>query len=527
MTAALSLTLSYFTAACAGSVLVALMLDAGLRRAATRWPALGAHRSIWLAAQCAVVLMFALACAPLPRNTMAPSLALPAAPVPQARSHPEQSHPVVFEHVVTATPARPAPMSAHEAPADVGRLALVWLPAAWFAIYLTGLVWHVASSLRTQRRWRHWLLRESRVVSADALHTWPAVGPKQRASIARMRLTVRTTDLPVSPMLFGVRRACLLLPAHVSALAVNQQRLIVAHELTHRQRADPLWLMLSAALGVMFWFSRPFQRLDAGLREAVELGCDDAVLAGRNAGERRSYAAALVAQLRLQLQWQGHACAAPAFGNCGVTARVQRMQSARPPRMSRRTRVLASACMLAFAAVSATLQPAFSAARASAPVVALSPIPAPAAWVYPLDQVRVTALYGVRSPNVPTGHHGADFAAPRGTPVHAVAPGTVAQVAFDPAWGHFVRVDHGGGMSSLLIHLEHAAVTKGQRIAAGALLGASGSSGKATGPHLHLEYWRDGRRLDPEIMLADLSARASAKALARRRSQGFPLPTDQ
>ncbi|RYE92155.1 MAG: M23 family metallopeptidase [Oxalobacteraceae bacterium] len=177
---------------------------------------------------------------------------------------------------------------------------------------------------------------------------------------------------------------------------------------------------------------------------------------------------------------------------------------------------------------SARLQPAFS---ASVPSIAPAPPIAPqaplATWRYPLDRPRITSLYGVVSPSVPKGHHGIDLAAPRGTPVLAVAAGTVLEAAFDAAWGHYVRVDHGADTSSLLIHLDRIDVAPGQRVKAGELLGTSGASGKATGPHLHLEYWEGRQRLDPVQMLPDLLQHATKKAIARREAQGNPVPTDR
>ena len=496
------MALLYFGAACAASIVFAFVLGVLLKGAAARWPALAAHRSVWLLAQAAVVLVFALACAPLPRSPVAPTLALP-----QASAD-------------TTDIAADAVPNAALAPAVIApqRLALESLPVAWLGVYLAGLCWHTAASLRSQGRWKALLKRQARIVGEAELHTWPALTPDQHTQIADAGLTVRSTVLAVSPMLLGVLRPCLLLPAHLFTLDVSQQRLIVAHELAHWRRRDPLWLALSGALGILFWFNRPLRRLDAALRVAVELGCDDTVLAGRSSGERQGYAAALVAQMRLQLQ----ACAAPAFGSLDVVARVQRMQAKHPVRLSRCARMLAGAGLLGFAGGAAALLPAFSQEALPALAKAVAP-----AWRYPLSEVRATSLYGVRSPSVPTGHHGVDFAAKRGTPVRAVAAGTVVEAAFNPAWGHYVRVDHGGGVSSLLIHLERVDAESGRRVAAGDLLGTSGASGKATGPHLHLEYWQQGRRLDPRIMLADLNDYATPKALARRQAQGNPSPTDQ
>jgi murein DD-endopeptidase MepM/ murein hydrolase activator NlpD len=431
-------------------------------------------------------------------------------------------------------------MEPERAPSFSGReladRALHWLPLAWLGAYLAGLAWHAAQHMRTWRRWQA-VLRGARIVGAAELRHCAAMTPSQRNRIAAARLTVRTIDLPVSPLLYGVRKPCLLLPARLWALDASQQQLIVEHELAHWRRADPAWLALSSVLALLFWFNRPYRRLDTALREAVELGCDDAVLAGRPATERQSYAAALVAQLRLQAQWQAPVCAAAAFGAPGVAGRVQRMRAARPPRLSVHGRMLAGAAVGALAMLGAALQPAFSSAAPTTIPATAAALPAtvaqiaqvqqvPEAWRYPLTEPRVTSLYGVRSPSRPKGHNGIDFKARRGTQIVAVAAGSVSETGFDPAWGHYVRVDHGSGRSSLLIHLERIDVAPGQRVVGGEPLGTSGASGKATGPHLHLEYWQDGQRLDPALVLSDLLAHATPKALAQRKAQGNPVPTD-
>lgn len=523
MTPILSLAVLRFGLACAGSLLLAFALVLLLRRAGRRWPALFAHRSVWLAAQAAVVIMVALSFAPVLRSAVAPTLTLPAIERATASGGAKAAGQALAASVSEVVPdAEAAPWWNRQA---LSEAALYWLPAAWLVIYFAGLAWTVVRRVRSHRQWQRILASQTRVMDDRELRALPAMTSSQYARIAAARLTVRTTGLPVSPMINGVHRPCLLLPAHVLGMEIGQQRLIIEHELTHWRRADPLWLAVSGLLAMLFWFNRPFQRLNDSMREAVELGCDDAVLAGRGGQERHNYAAALVAQLRFQLTWQQRGNA-PAFGYLGVPQRVERMREAYPARLSRWSRVLVGAAGLGMAACAASLTPAISAASLPDPAAQSAAIQpdgplhqAPAAWRYPLDQVRVTSLYGVRSPIVPNGHNGVDFAARRGTPVHAVAAGTIVESSFNPRWGNYVRVDHGGGRSSLLIHLERSTAVIGQRVAAGDSLGTAGDSGKTTGPHLHLEYWEDGRRLDPELMLADLSRHATAKALARRQSQ--------
>jgi murein DD-endopeptidase MepM/ murein hydrolase activator NlpD len=512
-----------FAAACAGSLALALLLAVLLPRAARRWPALAAHRGVWLLAQACVIGVFLLACVPLPRAAVAPVVSLPAL-----------VNDVVANELETddlkADPAAAAPRAMDAADLiDRAHGLLPWLPAAWLFIYAAGLAWHAARRLLAARRWRATLLRHSRLDHPETLDA-----ALQPARIASAGLRVRSTDLPLSPLLHGLLRPCLVLPSHLRDLSAAQQAMIVEHELTHWRRRDPAWLAVTNLTGLLFWFNRPFQRLAEGLREAVELGCDDAVLAGRVQRERQAYAAALVAQLKLANGTPGHgACPAPAFGQLGVQGRVLRMRDARPPRLSSLGRWMAGVAALGLCAAAGSVMPAFLPPAVAKPLAqaVLPEAVAPRAWAYPLERPRVTSLYGVRSPRREHAHHGLDFAARRGTPVAAVAAGTVIAAEQDPAYGKYVRVDHGAGQQSLMAHLDSILVRTGQRIEAGQAVGTTGATGKASGPHLHLEYWQDGRRRNPAPLLSDLASHATPHALAQYKAQstaqGGPIPDDE
>lgn len=99
-------------------------------------------------------------------------------------------------------------------------------------------------------------------------------------------------------------------------------------------------------------------------------------------------------------------------------------------------------------------------------------------------------------------HTGVDLAAPQGTPVRAAAGG-FASVADDPAGaGLFVAVASGGHTRVLYCHLFLALVRDGDQLVPGQVIGEVGSSGLATGPHLHFEVQVDGRAIDPAVWLA-------------------------
>lgn len=97
-------------------------------------------------------------------------------------------------------------------------------------------------------------------------------------------------------------------------------------------------------------------------------------------------------------------------------------------------------------------------------------------------------------------HAAVDVHLPAGTPVTAMAAGTVAFAGEQFFGGRSVVLDHGGGMFSLYYHLRECAVSEGQRVARGEKVGAVGSSGRATGPHLHFGVRAAGGRVDPSLL---------------------------
>jgi murein DD-endopeptidase MepM/ murein hydrolase activator NlpD len=97
-----------------------------------------------------------------------------------------------------------------------------------------------------------------------------------------------------------------------------------------------------------------------------------------------------------------------------------------------------------------------------------------------------------------TQHHGIDLPAPLGQPVQAAYDGVITRAEPDAGgYGQLVVVDHGGGVETRYAHLSAIDVRAGQRVHRGETLGAVGSSGRSTGPHLHFELRRGGDPVDP------------------------------
>lgn len=100
-------------------------------------------------------------------------------------------------------------------------------------------------------------------------------------------------------------------------------------------------------------------------------------------------------------------------------------------------------------------------------------------------------------------HSGADFAASTGTPVLAVADGTVVLADHHYFAGKSIFVDHGGGLVSMSFHLSEIGVTEGETVRRGQAIGKVGATGRVTGAHLHFGLRWLGARVDPETLIGE------------------------
>jgi murein DD-endopeptidase MepM/ murein hydrolase activator NlpD len=150
----------------------------------------------------------------------------------------------------------------------------------------------------------------------------------------------------------------------------------------------------------------------------------------------------------------------------------------------------------------------------------------------PLDFTRISSNFNPkrRHPimNMIRAHKGVDYAAPTGTIIKAAGDGRVSFVGTKGGYGRAVIIEHGGGISTLYGHMSRFArgISDGDRVKQATTIGYVGSSGAATGPHLHYEYRVNGLHKNPRTVplpdaapipegyLAEFKAR-SAEALAR------------
>lgn len=126
----------------------------------------------------------------------------------------------------------------------------------------------------------------------------------------------------------------------------------------------------------------------------------------------------------------------------------------------------------------------------------------------PLDFTRISSNFNMQRFHpiykITRPHRGTDYAAPTGTPVYAAGNGRVENAGYSGSMGNYVVIQHGDRYSTKYLHLQKRMVNVGQRVSQSQVIGTVGSTGAATGPHLHYEFLVDGVHHNPRTIYKDL-----------------------
>jgi murein DD-endopeptidase MepM/ murein hydrolase activator NlpD len=141
----------------------------------------------------------------------------------------------------------------------------------------------------------------------------------------------------------------------------------------------------------------------------------------------------------------------------------------------------------------------------------------------PVDFTRISSNFNPRRihPIYKTArpHRGTDYAAPTGTPVYAAGDGRVVKAGYSSANGNYVFLQHGEQFVTKYLHLHKRKVKQGQRVSQSQVIGTVGSTGAATGPHLHYEFLMNGVHRNPRTIHKKLPKAKSLASSEMRRFQ--------
>ncbi|MDC0887372.1 M23 family metallopeptidase, partial [Altererythrobacter sp.] len=141
-----------------------------------------------------------------------------------------------------------------------------------------------------------------------------------------------------------------------------------------------------------------------------------------------------------------------------------------------------------------------------------------------LSQTKVSSSFGYRRDPFTRGgamHSGMDFKGPTGADIYAAAAGTVSFVGRKSGYGKVVEISHGNGLMTRYAHMSRFRSKVGQDVAAGDTIGAIGSTGRSTGPHLHFEVRINDRAVNPRPFLE-----AAPNVLKEARRTGTKADSD-
>ncbi|MEO1243613.1 MAG: peptidoglycan DD-metalloendopeptidase family protein [Pseudomonadota bacterium] len=335
------------------------------------------------------------------------------------------------------------------------------------------------------------------------------------------------SDAVSSVCVHGLFRPVILMPMNLlDRVSLNDAILMGAHEMAHIKRGDTRLFALCTAARAVFWFNPFMQRIAACANLAAEQAADALVIA--RGAERRQYAQCFVQGLRFAAGASNLGRdLVPSFTPFDKRSRRERLNAilsnTREGPLLSLTHKISLVLSVMAAAVIAFAQAAFAVA------------PSPAQQALPASPVEgeITLSFGQRrgvlGRDRPT-HEGVDIKAIRGSLVRAAGDGKVIDATRryrgQPAWGKVVVIDHGHGLVTRYAHLDSYLVKKGDAVDAGDVIGAVGSTGKATGPHLHFEVIQDGLPIDPAPVLAaePMSAPTPLVAAAVEAAVAAPTP---
>lgn len=389
------------------------------------------------------------------------------------------------------------------------------LPLVLALLYLLGL---------TRALWRQWRGARAldQVLAATVpaqLQDWPGERCRTLAKTLEQRgIDIRFCALPVTAFALGGRRPRIVLPAALcQQLNDAPLQMLLQHEATHLRRRDPERAALVSALQALFWFNPWLPRLAERMQMAAELHCDGAALNDASiATDRLAYAQAYVHSLRLAsspLPAGAMAFIRPAMEQHRL--RLQLMLRGEPRRRLHPllAMVLVSLLLLSGGTAAALQwQSAMPATVSGSPSRMQSALPLPALaargapdLIFPVAPENITSRFGHRGGPHTNAHGGIDFGGGRGKPVVAVADATVriatTRYPGGADFGTVVVLDHADGWQSIYAHLQQADVVNGQSIRQGTQIGRIGTTGRVTGPHVHLELLHHGERVDPEPLM--------------------------
>lgn len=348
-----------------------------------------------------------------------------------------------------------------------------------------------------------WLLiKQGRLCKNEELHI--TLEKCKRMMNIKRNIPLIKTQAVVSPALFGLFRPYLLLPPNLAEkISREELKYVLLHELAHFKRKDIAVYWLTGVLQIIHWFNPVIWYGFYKMRQDCEIACDALVLSRIEQEEYTNYGHTiinLVASMKKSYQ------PIAAIGMVGSKEELRRRIKMITlfKRNAYKLSIMSILAALLIGGIFLTNSQANALVPASAEVTEIEGTLATeegklGLWPLP-NYNRITSLFGERVHPVlkkKVVHTGIDIASLEGEKIVAVAAGSVIYSDFNEGYGKTVIIDHGDNIVSVYSHCSELLVEKDTIVKAGDEIAEVGSTGKATGPHLHFEVRKDGEAVNP------------------------------
>ncbi len=276
---------------------------------------------------------------------------------------------------------------------------------------------------------------------------------------------------------------------------------ILRHELAHTQRRDDECGLLLRTVVALTWFTPISHLLFSNWAQSIEMQCDLDALSNAPVTSRRSYAHTLLKTLKLTL---GQSSRLPVAAFSGRHMKNEKRRLTAILKGDERNRAMPHTLFVILSAGALTFGSAiFMSANAGADCDKQS-----SRTTSNNDfkiNGRISSKYGHERDPFKTGemqrHNGVDIAAPLGTTIYSPATGTIIAITDNflgnPRYGKVMVLETDHNTRTVLAHLQSYKAKEGQRINAGQAIATVGKTGASTGPHVHIETYVAGNRVDP------------------------------
>lgn len=341
---------------------------------------------------------------------------------------------------------------------------------------------------------------------------------EQRQFLMKNKVSILQSDEAISPMVLGLLRPKLILPSHMFQLPIEQQTLLIEHEINHLKRRDLFWLFSTHLLQTAFWFMPFYRFVNKKLTLAIEVECDQQVLEVYPT-KSKSYGQALINVARQTRTAFVPQVAAINHGQLDelkqrllITQNINKQEGNNTMKrfsylLSSTALVLLSWTLNAKDVKSITVDDfkhlhvhATKNMKDNVEVEKIDGL-----WLNPVKTAKVSSSFKAKERfRKSKPHLGIDLAAAQGDEIVAASSGVVIiadNSTLHKNYGNVVIIDHGEGVVTLYAHMENIAVQVGDVVGAGHFIGTVGSTGRSTGPHLHFEVLAEKSHVDPASLI--------------------------